>query len=122
MARFDVHRVAGGRGFLLDVQADHLSDLPSRVVVPLLPPSVALPAIRDLNPVLRGWGNYFRTGNAARKFLQVDTYVWSRLRGFLVKRKGRHLRPGEASAWNRDFFHGHGLHRLRGTVSYPGAA
>lgn len=78
--------------------------------------------IRDLNPVLRGWGNYFRTGNAARKFLQVDTYVWSRLRGFLVKRKGRHLRPGEASAWNRDFFHGHGLHRLRGTVRYPGAA
>ncbi len=78
--------------------------------------------IRDLNPVLRGWGNYFRTGNAARKFLQVDTYVWSRLRGFLVKRKGRHLRPGEATAWNRDFFHGHGLHRLRGTVRYPGAA
>ena len=53
MARFDVHRVAGGRGFLLDVQADHLSGLPSRVVVPLLPPSVALPAISDLNPVLR---------------------------------------------------------------------
>ena len=32
--------------------------------------------IADLNPVLRGWGNYFRTGNAARKFNQVDTYVW----------------------------------------------
>lgn len=78
--------------------------------------------IRDLNPVLRGWGNYFRTGNAARKFLQVDTYVWSRLRRFQVKRKGRNLRAGEALAWTRDFFHGHGLHRLRGTVRYPGAA
>jgi group II intron reverse transcriptase/maturase len=78
--------------------------------------------IRDLNPVLRGWGNYFRTGNADEKFNQVDTYVWRRLCRFLVKRKGRHLRPGEASAWNRDFFHGHGLHRLRGTVRYPGAA
>jgi len=78
--------------------------------------------IRDLNPVLRGWGNYFRTGNADGKFNQVDTYVWRRLHRFLVKRKGRHLRPGEASAWNRDFFHGHGLHRLRGTVRYPGAA
>src|SRR6185312_12593159 len=28
-----------------------------------------------LNPVLRGWGNYFRTGNAARKFNQLDKYV-----------------------------------------------
>jgi toxin CcdB len=53
MARFDVHRVAGQPGYLLDVQADHLAALPSRVVVPLLPPSAALPAIRDLNPLLR---------------------------------------------------------------------
>jgi len=79
--------------------------------------------IRDLNPVLRGWGNYFRTGNAARKFNQVDDYVRQRLRRFLVKRKGRHLRAGEADAWTSDFFvEGHGLHRLRGTVQYPRAA
>lgn len=78
--------------------------------------------IRDLNPVLRGWGKYFRTGNAAGKFIQLDTYVWRRLQRFLVKRKGRNLRPGEASTWTRYFFHGHGLHRLRGTVRYPGAA
>ncbi len=78
--------------------------------------------IRDLNPVLRGWGQYFRTGNATGKFIQVDTYAYRRLHRFMVKRKGRHLRVGEASAWNEDFFHGHGLHRLRGTVRYPGAA
>ena len=79
--------------------------------------------IRDLNPVLRGWGNYFRTGNAAAKFNQVDNYVRERLRGFLVKRKGRNLRAGEAEGWTFDFFvEGHGLHRLRGTVQYPGAA
>src|ERR1700729_422398 len=78
--------------------------------------------IRDLNPGLRGWGNYFRTGNAARKFNQVDDYVGQRLRRFLVKRRGRHLRAGEAEAWTRDFFvEGHGLHRLRGTVQYPRA-
>jgi group II intron reverse transcriptase/maturase len=75
--------------------------------------------IRDLNPVLRGWANYFRTGNAARKFNQVDTYVWTRLRHFLVQRKGRHLRAGEFDRWTRDFFHQHGLYRLRGTVQYP---
>ncbi|MEN8181954.1 MAG: group II intron maturase-specific domain-containing protein [Myxococcota bacterium] len=78
--------------------------------------------IRNLNPVLRGWGSYFRTGNAAKKFNQLDTYVWRRLHNFLVKRKGRSLRAGEADAWDQDFFWGLGLHRLRGTVRYPGAA
>ena len=75
--------------------------------------------IADLNPVLRGWGNYFRTGNAARRFNQLDTYVWRRLRDLRVKRKGRNLRPGEAGRWTRDYFHNLGLHRLRGTVRYP---
>jgi len=78
--------------------------------------------IRDVNPLLVGWGNYFRTGNAARKFIQVDDYVWARLRGFLVKRHGRHLRPGQATQWTSDWFHAQGLHRLRGTIRYPGAA
>jgi len=78
--------------------------------------------IRDLNPVLRGWSGYFRTGNAARKFNQLDGYVWRRLRRFLVKRKGRHLKAGEADRWTTDFFWDLGLFRLRGTVRYPGAA
>ena len=76
--------------------------------------------IRELNPILRGWGNYFRTGNAALKFNRLDEYVSKRLRSFMVKRKGRNLRPGEADNWTRDFFWQHGLHRLRGTVRYPG--
>jgi RNA-directed DNA polymerase len=79
--------------------------------------------IRSLNPVLRGWGTYFRTGNAAVKFNQIDDYVRDRLRGFLLKRKGRNLRAGEVKGWTSDFFvRGHGLYRLRGTVKYPGAA
>jgi RNA-directed DNA polymerase len=75
--------------------------------------------IADLNPVLRGWGNYFRTGNAARRFNQIDSYVWRRLRALRVKRKGRDLRAGAAERWTRDYFHSLGLHRLRGTVRYP---
>jgi len=75
--------------------------------------------IADLNPVLRGWGNYFRTGNAARRFNQLDSYVWRRLRGLRVKRKGRQLRAAEVVRWTRDYFHNLGLHRLRGTVRYP---
>ncbi|MEX1145064.1 MAG: group II intron reverse transcriptase/maturase [Acidimicrobiia bacterium] len=76
-----------------------------------------------INPILRGWGNYFRTGNAARKFNQLDEYVWRRLRRLLVNRYGRNLHAGRADAWTRDWFvEEHGLHRLRGTVRYPGAA
>jgi len=35
--------------------------------------------VADLNPVLRGWGAYFRWGNSARKFAAVDMYVHERL-------------------------------------------
>lgn len=75
--------------------------------------------IKNLNPVLRGWGNYFRTGNAAIKFNQVDDYVYWRLRRFMVKRRGRNLYAGQAKRWTRVFFHSLGLHRLGGTVRYP---
>jgi group II intron reverse transcriptase/maturase len=78
--------------------------------------------IKRINPVLRGWGSYFQTGNAAQKFNQVDAYVFARLRRFLVARKGRNLRPGDVLKWDRSFFESHGLHRLRGTVKYPGVA
>jgi group II intron reverse transcriptase/maturase len=78
--------------------------------------------IADLNPLLRGWGAYFRTGNAARKFNQLDTYVWKRLRRLLVERKGRNLHAGQIEQWTSDFFHALGLHRLRGTVAYPEVA
>ena len=78
--------------------------------------------IADINPVLKGWGEYFRTGNAAKRFNQLDSYVWSRLRALRVKRKGRNVRPGDIDRWSRDYFVGLGLHRLRGTVRYPGTA
>lgn len=78
--------------------------------------------IDDLNPVLRGWGSYFRTGNASNKFVQVDDYVQVRLRRLLVRRHGRHLRPGQAEQWTSDWFRTQGLHRLRGTIRYPGVA
>jgi RNA-directed DNA polymerase len=78
--------------------------------------------IASLNPLLRGWGNYFRTGNAAKRFNQMDTYVWQRLLRLRLERKGRNLQPGEASRWTRESFWNLGLHRLRGTVRYPEAA
>ena len=76
--------------------------------------------IADLNAILVGWGTYFRTGNAARSFNQVDSFVWRRLRRLRIQRKGRQLRAGEARRWTNDYFHALGLKRLRGTVRYPG--
>jgi len=78
--------------------------------------------IADLNPILRGWGNYFRTGNAADKFIQIDRYVVWRLFRLMVKKRGRNLRAGQADQWTAEWFNGHGLHRLRGTIRYPKAA
>jgi len=77
--------------------------------------------IADLNPILRGWGQYFRTGNAATCFNRLDSYVWRRLRSLRVKRKGRNLRPGEIERWSHEFFWRLGLYRLRGTIRYPGS-
>ncbi len=78
--------------------------------------------IAELTPILRGWGNYFRTGNAADKFTQIDRYVWRRLFRLMVKKRGRNLRAGQADQWTEPWFNGHGLYRLRGTIRYPKAA
>jgi RNA-directed DNA polymerase len=78
--------------------------------------------IAELNPILRGWGAYFRTGNAATKFRQVDDYVVWRLRTLMIKKRGRNLRAGQSDLWKEDWFNGHGLYRLRGTIRYPKAA
>jgi RNA-directed DNA polymerase len=31
--------------------------------------------IAELNPILRGWGAYFRYGNSSRKFASVDQFL-----------------------------------------------
>lgn len=77
--------------------------------------------IGRLAPVLRGWGNYFRTGNAGRKFNQMDQYVWWRLFRLQVSKRGRNLRAGQADWWTTEWFVTRGLYRLGGTVRYPRA-
>jgi RNA-directed DNA polymerase len=78
--------------------------------------------ITKINPVIRGWGNYFATGNATGKFNQVDLYVRKRLRALVRKRKGRNLRAGEMARWTSHAFYQLGLHKLLGTIRYPGQA
>ena len=52
MARFDVFPNPGGSGYLLDVQADLLDGLNTRIVVPLLPTASAPKPARRLNPIV----------------------------------------------------------------------
>lgn len=51
MAKFDVYRDPDGRGYLLDCQADLLSELNTRFVVPLLPAEEVVSPGARLNPV-----------------------------------------------------------------------
>jgi len=51
MAKYDVHPLKSGDGFVLDVQAELLDHLNTRVVVPLIPRSQAPKPAQRLNPV-----------------------------------------------------------------------
>jgi RNA-directed DNA polymerase len=72
--------------------------------------------IAELNPVLRGWGNYFRTGTCSREFLKMDGFVYHRITRWFYRRGGQ--RPTKQAPWNSQQLHGMGLYRLRGHVRY----
>lgn len=76
--------------------------------------------IAELNPVLRGWGNYFRTGNADREFNKMDAFVIQSLRRWQHRRGGQRATKRPLFTW--DQLRGMGLYRLRGTVKYPSQA
>jgi group II intron reverse transcriptase/maturase len=76
--------------------------------------------VERLNPVLRGWGNYFRDGNSARKFMQVDSYVHERL---AILATAKHRRSGRrwATTYNVAWFQRLGVHTLSGSVRHGSA-
>ncbi len=77
--------------------------------------------VEELNPVLRGWGNYFRWGNSTRKFAQIDSYVHERLALFDSKKRnqrGRRWAQVHTYAWFKRL----GVHPLAGTIRRPTAA
>jgi len=85
--------------------------------------------IDELNPILRGWCNYYRTGNASRHFNSIDRYVTDCLVRLLRRRRchqgrGRNQRP---IRWRQEWTHARlvndfGLFQLLGTIRYPGAS
>jgi RNA-directed DNA polymerase len=71
--------------------------------------------VEELNPVLRGWGAYYRYGNSSRKFSAVDGYVHERLAKLASVKHGISGRN-----WTTRFTYGWlttlGIYRLTGTV------
>src|SRR5574341_1343189 len=43
--------------------------------------------IESINPVIRGWGNYFKGGTVKKSFEELDGYIRGRLRSFEAKRR-----------------------------------
>lgn len=77
--------------------------------------------VTKINPVIRGWGNYFRTGNPHRQFADLDNYVRERLNHWQQRRGGQRSRF-RWTDWPHARYYGLGLHRLEGTVKYPAQA
>ena len=77
--------------------------------------------VEELNPVLRGWGNYFGRGNSAKKFTQIDSYVQERLALFDSKKRGKAGR-GWGSRHNWAWYRRLGVYRLPGRVRYDPTA
>jgi RNA-directed DNA polymerase len=70
--------------------------------------------IRAINPILRGWGQYFRSSNAHRHFKTVDSYVYTKLVNFLRR---KHQRRGQGCrSFPPSCFRKAGLYQLHGTI------
>ena len=45
--------------------------------------------VRELNPVIRGWVNYFKIANSSKKFGKIRLYVANRVRKFMRRRRNK---------------------------------
>jgi len=73
--------------------------------------------VADLNPVLRGWGAFFRYGNSSRKFNAIDSYVHERLAKLASVKHGISGRNW-TTRFTYEWLTALGVYRLTGTVRY----
>lgn len=73
--------------------------------------------VKRINPTLRGWMNYFRFGNSAKKFATIDNYVHSRIALWWSKKHGRSGHRWKMG-FNYDKLKESGIQRLSGNVIY----
>jgi toxin CcdB len=85
MSRFTIYARQTGPGYLLDVQADMMSHLNTRVVVPLLPLAEAPKPAKTLNP------QFVIDGTAYSMVTQYMAAVPSKvLKGAILSAEDRH--------------------------------
>jgi RNA-directed DNA polymerase len=60
--------------------------------------------IEEINPILRGWVNYFRVGHSTRCFSMVSHWVEEKVRRHLMRARGRQGRGWKR--WSREWMYG----------------
>jgi RNA-directed DNA polymerase len=78
--------------------------------------------IAEINPILRGWGNYFRTGKPRQgvppdRPLRPAAIAWPDAKTLRPQPSPRPVERLDARVVQAN-----GLYRLRGTIRYPKAA
>ena len=97
------HTLRKHRGKLLITPAKSKVKILRQKIKQRVQSALALPQealLRQLNPLLRGWANYFRNGAAKQTFSNVDYYVFRTLWRWATRRH-----PGKSTAWKlRKYF------------------
>jgi len=64
-----------------------------------------------INPILRGWGNYFKTGNSRMHFLSIANYTTYTL-SIMLRKKHKKRSKGWRDHPPSWFYDNHGLFKL----------
>jgi RNA-directed DNA polymerase len=72
--------------------------------------------IRDLNPIVRGWANYYTWLNSARAFHKIERHVLRKLNLWNRSKQGRRRRRYRKLSSTTVF--GMGLYRIGGKIAY----
>jgi RNA-directed DNA polymerase len=81
-----------------DRSIDSYKDRVRRITRRQQPKSLGM-IIERLNPVVRGWGNYFRYGNVKTLYQRLDEWTRMRLRSFLEKKRAVTHQNKRISNW-----------------------
>jgi RNA-directed DNA polymerase len=92
-----------GQKLLIKPRAESIKDLKRKLTElwrkHVGTPTVAL--INEMNPVIRGWSNYFRIGAAKKVFANLDNFMYVRAKRYMKKRH-----PSKSGQWRTEKYWG----------------